>query len=97
MSHRLEYKERYHVPAHGSLINAIVISPDGHRFVTGSDDSTVVVWSTRNGDPKCRINAHSPVLTLAWLSNTNRFVFGCENGRLALASVGNTRVRALML
>jgi WD40 repeat protein len=83
MSEQLEYQECYRKPAHASVINAIVLSQDGRRLVTGSDDSTVLVWSTQNGSPLCRIKAHSPVLSLAWVRDSSVFLLGCKNGRLA--------------
>ena len=95
MSQQLEYRERFNQSAHESTINAMVISPDGRRLVMGSDDSTVLVWSTRSGVALCRIKAHSPVLSLAWLRNSMGFIFGCRNG--ILASVDITEVRGYEL
>lgn len=86
MSHQLKYQECYRKRAHKAVINAMVLSPDGGRLVTGSDDCTVLVWSTQSGSILCRIKAHSPVVSLAWLTNSNGFLMGCENGMLA--SVG---------
>lgn len=90
MFQQLEYRERFNQSAHGSTINTMVISPDGRRLVTGSDDSTVLVWSTRSGVALCRLKAHSPVLSLAWLRNSKGFIFGCRNG--ILVSVDITEV-----
>jgi WD40 repeat protein len=87
MFQQLEYQERFKKSAHGSTINAMVISPDGRRLVTGSDDATVLVWSTRSGVALCRFKAHSPVLSLAWLRNSKGFIFGCKNGMLASVDI----------
>lgn len=87
MPEKLVYQEYYRkLTIHTSVINAILISPDGSRLVTGSDDSTVLVWSTDRGSVLCRIKTHSPVLSLAWVNpvrNSYGFLFGCESGRLA--------------
>lgn len=83
MSEKLKYQEFYHEPAHASVINAMVLSHDGRRLVTGSDDSMVLVWSTQSGSILCCIKAHSPVLSLAWVGDSSGFFLGCENGRLA--------------
>ncbi|SRR6266851_6956658 len=88
MSAQLEYQECYHKLAHESVINTMVLSPEGRRLVTGSDDSTVLVWSTQSGTTLCRIKAHSPILSLAWLRNSNGFLFGCKNGMLASVDLG---------
>jgi WD40 repeat protein len=84
---RLKYEEHHQLLAHKSSINAIALSPDGRRFVTGSDDSTVLVWSTGSAAALCQIKTHSPVLSLAWLTNSNGFIFGCENGMVASVDV----------
>jgi WD40 repeat protein len=84
---QLDYQERYQVLAHKSGINAIVLSTDGRRFVTGSNDSTVILWSTGSAAELCHIKAHSPVVSLAWLTNSRTFVFGCKNGMLVFVEV----------
>jgi WD40 repeat protein len=92
MSQKLEYQERYHRLAHESTINTLVLSPNGRRLVTGGDDSTVLVWSTQSGVTLFRIKAHSPILSLAWLGNTNGFIFGCQNGMLASVELTDSEV-----
>lgn len=84
---QLKYQEHYQRLAHNSGINAIALSPDGRRFITGSDDSTVLVWSTGSAVALCHIKAHSPVISLAWLTNSNGFIFGCKNGMVASVDV----------
>jgi WD40 repeat protein len=87
MSKQLEYQECYHKPGHESVIKTMVLSPDGRRLLTGSDDSSVIVWSTKTGTILCRIKARSPVLSLAFLTNSNRFLFGCQNGLIVSVSI----------
>lgn len=93
MSEWLEYQECYHRVAHSSVINVMVLSHDGRRLVTGSDDSTVLVWSTQNGSTLCRIKTHSPVLSLAWVGNSSGFLLGCQDGRLASVDLSEVRYR----
>ena len=88
MSAQLVYQECYHQLAHESVINTMVLSPEGRRLVTGSNDSTVLMWSTQSGTALCHIKAHSPILSLAWLRNSNGFLFGCKNGMLASVDLG---------
>jgi WD40 repeat protein len=80
---KLDYQEHYQRLAHASSINAIALSPNGRRFVTASEDSTVIVWSTGSADQLYHIKAHSPIHSLAWLTNSHGFIFGCRNGLLA--------------
>ena len=91
MSQHLKYQEHFSQVAHKSVINAMVIRPDGHRLVTASDDATIVVWSTWSGVVLCCFKAHLPVLSLAWMRNSKGFIFGCKSGMLA--SVDITEVR----
>ena len=97
MFQQLDYQECYRKAAHESVINAIVLSPDGRRLITGSGDSTVLMWSTQSGSTLCCIKAHSPVLSLAWLKNSNGFLFGCENGMLASVNISEVRILSLLL
>jgi WD40 repeat protein len=83
MSEWLKYEECYRRLEHNSVINTMVVGHDGRRLVTGSDDSTVLVWSISKGKPLCRIKTHSPVLSIAWVRNSNGFFLGCKDGRLA--------------
>ena len=91
MSHQLEYQQCYCKLAHKSVINAMVLSPDGDRLVTGSDDCTVLVWSTQSSRVLCCLKAHSLVMSLAWLTNSNGFLLGCQNGMVASVSLSEVR------
>jgi WD40 repeat protein len=97
MSEWLEYQECYRKLAHKSVINAIVLSHDGRRLVTGSDDSTVLVWSTLNGSTLCRVKTHSPVLSLAWVRSSSGFLLGCKDGRLASVDLSEVRYTPTLL
>lgn len=70
----------------------MILSPDRGRLVTGSDDCTVIVWATNTGSMLCHIKTHTPVLSLAWLTNSNGFLLGCKNGMLASVSLNEVRV-----
>lgn len=92
MFQQLDYQECYREAAHESVINAMALSPDGRRLITGSADSTVLMWSTQSGSTLCRIKIHSPVLSLAWLKHSNGFLFGCENGILASVNISEVLI-----
>ena len=53
MSQQLKYQEHFTRLVHEAVVTAMVISPDGRRLVMGSNDSTVLVWSTRCGVILC--------------------------------------------
>jgi WD40 repeat protein len=93
---QLEYQECYRKPAHKSVINAMVFSPDLGRLVTGSEDCTVSVWSTQSGSILCHITAHNPVVSLGWLTNSNGFLLGCKNGMMASVGLSEVRIPSLL-
>jgi WD40 repeat protein len=97
MSQQLDYQECYRKAAHESIINTMVLSPDGCRLITGSSNSTLLIWSTQSGSILCCIKSHSPVLSLAWLKNSNGFLFGCENGMLASFDISEVCASVLSL
>ena len=37
------------VAGHTAAVNSVDISPNGHRVVSGSDDSLVKIWDTQTG------------------------------------------------
>ncbi|KAH9177856.1 WD40-repeat-containing domain protein [Lactarius sanguifluus] len=93
MSQQLEYQEHFNQLAHESIINTMVISPDGCRLIMGSDDSTVLVWSSQSRVTLCCFKTHSPVLSLAWVESSKGFIFGCKNGTLASVNITECHVK----
>lgn len=62
-------------------VNAIAFSPDGHRIVSGSSDSTVQIWDADTGELvreplKDHIDA---VLSVAFSPNGHRIVSGSDD------------------
>ena len=58
------------------------LDPHGTILAVGSLDGLVSVWDVNSGIALHCINAHSPILSLAWSSGPKGFIFGCENGIL---------------
>jgi WD40 repeat protein len=53
---------------HTSWVNAVAISPDGTRIVSGSSDETVRVWDMHTGQSVATLRGHDrPVLTVHFL------------------------------
>lgn len=50
-----DYKKLFSCIGHSWTVTSIAFSPDGTRMVSISNDNTVRVWNTYNGDEICRI------------------------------------------
>ena len=65
-----------HISAHQHVINSVVISEDGQRIVSGSEDKSIRVWDTDTGVQLSNnlLSHEEPVLSLA-LSADGRRIF----------------------
>ena len=53
--------------AHSDYINSVVISPDGTKIVSGSDDKTIKVWDSGAPEPSDRPSlAKTDACGLVW-------------------------------
>jgi serine/threonine protein kinase len=67
---------------HWGVVRDAVFSADGERVVTGSDDSSVRVWSVRTGEPLQVLRGHDgPVLHVA-ISTNDRWIASAAAGGL---------------
>ena len=69
-------------PAHraSSWVRSVAVSPDGRRIVSGSDDSTVVVWDLESGTQIHRLTGHqAAVNSVAVSPDGRRIVSGSED------------------
>jgi len=68
-----------------SCINAVAFNPNGTRFVSGGDDSTVQVWDVSTGELlKSFIGHHGRVNAVAFSPDGSRIVSGGENRSLCV-------------
>ncbi|MGO8932026.1 MAG: protein kinase family protein [Limisphaerales bacterium] len=71
----LATRERFRVlPGHTGPIRSIAFSPDGHRLVTGSEDSTARVWDLASGVAVTKFTGHRGWLCFAAFSPDGRLV-----------------------
>jgi eukaryotic-like serine/threonine-protein kinase len=65
-----------------SAVNAVVLSPDGRRVASGSNDKTIQLWNTLDGSHIFTYREHLGYVTaLAWSP---------DGTRIASASVDHT-------
>ncbi|KZP09276.1 WD40 repeat-like protein [Athelia psychrophila] len=70
---------------HRKSLNALAISPDGSKMLSGGDDAELFVWSLSTGAQlqKINFNFYGPITSLAWIAN-EAFAFGCSNGSILI-------------
>lgn len=80
----LDYTLHHHI----SGVNAVALSPDGDRLLSGGDDADIVVWNILTGEKVqvIRCAFHGPIGALVWIPElpglAPGFAFGCADGSI---------------
>lgn len=69
---------------HGGPIRAMALLSDGHTLVTGSFDSTIIVWDLANGSARRVLRFHNSAVTSLVALGQGCFASGGEDARIAL-------------
>ncbi|NDA48652.1 MAG: hypothetical protein EBY21_15540, partial [Alphaproteobacteria bacterium] len=69
---------------HGGPVRALSISGDGRLAITGSFDSSAIIWSLDAGVARAVLRAHAGSVNAVMALPDGRFVTAGEDGRLAL-------------
>ena len=72
------------VRGHGGPVRALSISGDGRHAISGSFDSTAIIWSLERGVARAVLRAHAGGVNAVLALPGGRFATGGEDGRLAL-------------
>jgi cytochrome c len=72
---------------HGGPVRAIAISADGKTAVTGSFDSTVIVWDLEKETARQVLRFHEAPVNVVRFSNQG-FITASDDGRVAVWTVG---------
>ncbi len=68
------YKLVQTLSGHSSSVNAVAVSADGRKVVSGSGDETVKIWDAESGEELCTLSGHSDVVTAVAVSADGRKV-----------------------
>ena len=68
---------------HASWVNVVVVTPDGRRAVSASDDRTLKVWEIESGASIATFSCEASVRCCAFASDTT-IVAGDQSGRVHL-------------
>ncbi|MGL5136671.1 MAG: WD40 repeat domain-containing protein, partial [Beijerinckiaceae bacterium] len=67
---------------HGGPVRAIAISPDGKTVVTGSFDTTVILWDLERETAKQVLRFHEGPVSAVRIMGNDRFVTAGDDGRI---------------
>lgn len=73
---------------HKEIVRNCVVVNDS-LFVTGSEDSTIIVWYPKKKKILKRIKLNSEIRTLAFLPNKSLLAIGCFNGEVIIFNIKN--------
>ena len=56
------------------MVNAVAVTPDGHKVVSGSGDNTLKVWDLESGKLLLSLEGHTNVVTTVVVTPDGRKV-----------------------
>jgi cytochrome c len=73
---------------HGGPVRALAVSSDGERALSGSFDSTAILWSLKNDSAERVLRFHDGAVNAVAMLGTDRFATAGEDRRIAIWLVG---------
>jgi cytochrome c len=74
---------------HGGPVRALAVSPDGQRVLSGSFDSSAILWSLRNDAAEQVLRFHDGAVNAVAILSPDRFATAGEDRRIAIWSIGS--------
>ncbi|MEP6524102.1 hypothetical protein NDA07_20355 [Microcoleus vaginatus DQ-U2] len=75
-------KEQFTLNGHTSSVNAVAVTADGKRAISGSDDKTIKVWDLTTGNVIASFTGESSIACCAIAPDGVTIVAGDESGRV---------------
>ena len=82
-------KQQHRLTRHLRTVHGLAFSRDGSRLLSGSDDSSLIVWDLTQGRQLSQFRHSQPITCVAWSPAENFVVCGSENGSLNLWNMEN--------
>jgi cytochrome c len=73
---------------HGGPVRALAVSPDGQRVVSGSFDTSVIVWSLASNNAEKALRFHEGAVNAVVFLKDGRIATAGEDGRIAIWRLG---------
>ena len=74
---------------HGGPVRALAVSPDGQRALSGSFDSTAILWSLNDDAAEKVLRFHDGAVNAVAMLGPDHFATAGEDRRIAIWSVGS--------
>src|SRR5262245_16063346 len=74
---------------HGGPVRALALSEDGTELISGSFDSTAIIWSLGTGTAQQVLRFHEGAVNAVAALHSGRFASSGEDGRIAIWQKGN--------
>ncbi|MCX7312916.1 MAG: c-type cytochrome [Alphaproteobacteria bacterium] len=81
---------------HGGPVRALAVSADGSRAVSGSFDTSAILWSLPRGSAEQVLRFHESAVNAVALLPDGRVATGGEDGRLAIWRPGETKPQQVL-
>src|SRR4051812_26877146 len=69
---------------HGGPVRALAVSADGVRAISGSFDTSAILWSLTNGSAEQVLRFHESAVNAVAMLPDGRIVTGGEDGKIAI-------------
>ncbi|MCP6758505.1 MAG: WD40 repeat domain-containing protein [Fischerella sp. CENA71] len=66
---------------HLTAVTALVITPDGNKVISSSDDSTIIIWNMITKEKNCKLTNHTHKVTDLALSFDSKYLISCSYDR----------------
>jgi cytochrome c len=75
---------------HGGPVRALAVAADGRIAISGSFDSTAILWALERGEAMAVLRIHDSAVNAALALDRGRFVTAGQDGRIAIWAEGTT-------
>jgi cytochrome c len=76
---------------HGGPVRALTISPDGTHAISGSFDTSAIIWSLSRNSAEQVLRFHDSAVNAVAVLPDGRYVTGGEDGKIAIWSAGEAK------
>jgi cytochrome c len=81
---------------HGGPVRTLAVSPDGTKALSGSFDTSAILWSMQRNAAEQVLRFHESAVNAVAIAPRGELITGGEDGRIAVWRVGETKPFAVM-